>query len=350
MKSAIFSVTPLSRSCSVPPPASTCANSMWMSRSRPARTASTRARAFATTACTRSASAMTTGASGRNDDIGNPASASPPPSPDSSGIGASMTQASARSRAPSTDAFSSSRLPGLDARRLERGIVGRGDADARVVRPRLDRDGTKREVELLACGARHFLQDLRHRLVGAHRAADADEELARRPGERRQRFRLTAMLLAVHAAVGGGEERLHAVAVARERRDAEAAQCADRGPLEPVLAELRVDAVGDADGLFSAEPGEQQCELVAAQTRRGRTDGPGGGEDARGLAEHHVAELMTERVVQHLEVVEVGDDQADGPPLEACEVDLLLDERVEGAQVEQAGQRVLLGHLAQSCR
>src|SRR5207249_4486834 len=107
------------------------------------------------------------------------------------------------------------------------------------------------------------------------------------------------------------------------------------------LLELTEDAAGDGRRLALVDVLEEEGKFVAAQARRGVPRPDRAGESLRDLLDEHVARVVTERVVDVLEVVQVEEEDRHlfgVTPLPGEGVLQAVD--VEGA-VRQRGQRIV---------
>ena len=157
------------------------------------------------------------------------------------------------------------------------------------------------------------------------------------------------LLRPVHRLVGGDQHRLGAdPLLAAEHRDADA----DRRRLG---VGGRLDALGDLGAQVLAELQRpldvglrhQDRELVAGEA----------GDDVGGahpfahhlgdLADQVVAGVVAERVVDRLEAVDVDDHHRALAAVAGAEGDVLVELGAEAAAVEQPGQRVVVGQVAQ---
>jgi hypothetical protein len=187
-------------------------------------------------------------------------------------------------------------------------------------------------------------------MIPAERASGAHEHGPRRPGKRRQRFHLAAVLFAVHPAVSRREQRLRAVPVVWKGADAKTAHGRHRPSVDAYAPQRRLGRVHHRQRVVPPGARQQQRELVAAQARRRAAGAARRRKRGARRPQHVVAELVAECVVQCLEAIEVGHDQADRPRLARRRPDLLFDALVEGAEVQQPRQRVALRHVPQLVR
>ena len=228
-------------------------------------------------------------------------------------------------------------------------LAGRHEPDVGVApaQQRLDRDG-------------HAGRDRVHRLV-VQLELVARQRPAQTRGERQLRGRRRVLggveaerpaavaLGLVERAVRALEQLLEVAGVVREDRDADARRDLELVPLEHErLLERGQQVTRDDPGLLAGvalEVAEQQHELVAAVAGQHVLGACAGGEPPRDLAQQLVAGAVAERVVDHLEVIEVDVEQRDGaivPSRAGQRVDQVL---VELGAVGQPGQRVVVGHV-----
>ena len=155
----------------------------------------------------------------------------------------------------------------------------------------------------------------------------------------------------VHGQVGLHEHRVRREApVLGEQRDAQARGDAPRvaRPGEHRLAADGVEhARGDGLRLGAAALGQQHGELVPAQARQhvGVAQPPAQG--VRDVHDQLVADAVPERVVDRLEVVEVEHDRGAARAVALDLGDVALQLALERAAVEQPGERVVVGQMAQ---
>ena len=103
-----------------------------------------------------------------------------------------------------------------------------------------------------------------------------------------------------------------------------------------VAARLVGAAVGQQDGeLVAAEAGDRGAVAHALAQRVGH------------LADQLVAGAVAERVVDVLEAVDVEQHDCAARAVAGDVVDVALELALERAPVQQAGQRVVVGHVAQ---
>jgi hypothetical protein len=157
----------------------------------------------------------------------------------------------------------------------------------------------------------------------------------------------TRGLRLVHRRIGVLAHRLRRLAVVREHGDADADVDEQLGRAE---RERRLHGVGDplAHGLGRGAVARRQVadedeELVAALPGD-EVAGPHGGAQAVGhLAQQIVAEIVPERIVDALEVVEVGERERARAARRPRGIDGLVERGLEGGAVRQPGERVVVG-------
>ena len=151
----------------------------------------------------------------------------------------------------------------------------------------------------------------------------------------------------VHREVGVGEHVVGAQALFVETGDAEAG--ADRaqaaGRARDALAADRLEHV--LGGLLGVAVGHQDRELVAAEAADRHAVAESRAQRVGQRHDQLVAHPVAERVVDVLEVVEVEHERGAGRPVAADVLEVRLQRAREGAAVEQAGQRVVVGQVAQ---
>ena len=104
---------------------------------------------------------------------------------------------------------------------------------------------------------------------------------------------------------------------------------------------------GDAVGLLGRGLGEQDRELVAAEPGEHVGLAQAAAQQLRDAHDQLVAGRVAERVVDRLEVVEVEHDRRALGPVAVDEGDVAFELAFERAPVEQPGERVVVGHVAQ---
>ena len=155
---------------------------------------------------------------------------------------------------------------------------------------------------------------------------------------------------AIECGIGVGQQRRRIHAVVRIDRDADAD--ADMGEIVVDLELLsdRLDhALGERKHVFTPGiVGHQDHELVAANAS---DEGAVGLRDKTlgGCPHHHVADGMTEYVVDILEAVEIEAEDGKAARRLLRALQPLGQRRVEGAAVGQVGQRIMMGKMADPC-
>ena len=160
-----------------------------------------------------------------------------------------------------------------------------------------------------------------------------------------------ALLGVVHREVGVDEHLLAREAVAGvEARHAEARGHRARPPGGGRDGE-RAHGVehrgGDRVGLLRRGLRQQDRELVAAQPGEHVGLAQAAAQRVRHPHDQFVAGRVAERVVDRLEVVQVEHDRRALGPVALDVGDVALELALEGAAVEEPGQRVVIGHVAQ---
>jgi hypothetical protein len=130
--------------------------------------------------------------------------------------------------------------------------------------------------------------------------------------------------------------------VRRVQRDADAARHVELQRVDRDRAlELLEDAFGEQDGgRLVLEVRQHQAELVPAQTRHHVIGSKGGGQPRTDLLQEQIAEVMAERVVDLLEVVEVDQHDRDERGIRVLG-DGLAELLLEQDPVRQVGQRIM---------
>jgi hypothetical protein len=151
----------------------------------------------------------------------------------------------------------------------------------------------------------------------------------------------------VDGEVGLVDQLVRVRPVPRERRDADRDRRADRLArrldVERALRDGAPDALGDLEGLLRARLGQQDAELLAAESGRDVVVAQEGAEDLRDPLQHRVAGEMPVRVVDLPEEIEVGHDQRQRPVETGRARQLLVQRLPEVTCVEEAGLRVDAG-------
>ena len=104
---------------------------------------------------------------------------------------------------------------------------------------------------------------------------------------------------------------------------------------------------GDAVGLLGRRLGQQDRELVAAEAGEHVGLAQAAAQRVGDAHDQLVAGGVAERVVDRLEVVEVEHDRRALRPVALDVGDVALELALERAAVEQPGERVVVGHVAQ---
>ncbi len=128
-------------------------------------------------------------------------------------------------------------------------------------------------------------------------------------------------------------------------RDAHARgdECLEAVEIERLVERLD-DALRDVLGLGDVlEVLAQHDELVTAETGDGVADAHDGADPLRSLPKQHIAGLVAQAVVHHLEVVEVEEQHAESAASPTDEVDRVLCAIEEEHAVRKVGERVVGG-------
>ena len=117
----------------------------------------------------------------------------------------------------------------------------------------------------------------------------------------------TVLLRRVHGDIGPPEQRLGVVRLAREQRDADGARDVQRESLHADRdLELLQEPICDPHrDVLRRELGKHDAELVAAEPGHQVVVAEHAGQARTDLLQEQIAEVMTERVVDLLEVVQV---------------------------------------------
>ena len=154
---------------------------------------------------------------------------------------------------------------------------------------------------------------------------------------------LSGRLRRVERLIAGPEESRGRCSVERVRRDTRRDPEREACLREP-LGEQRSDLGAERFGRFGPRTREHHDELVATETGRLGTFRDRARQDVGDLLQQGVAELVTGPVVDLLEVVAVDHEQAQRTALRVGRGKPAVQQLLEPAPVEQAGQRV--GHRA----
>jgi len=155
----------------------------------------------------------------------------------------------------------------------------------------------------------------------------------------------------VHRRVGALQELLGVAAVVREAGDPDAGR--DRllrGALDRQrLAQQAEHLLGDAQRVLVVDQvGNEDRELVAAQTRAGVALAQAASDALRGEAQQRVARQVAERVVHALEAVEVEEQHGEALAVAPRGGDRLLEPVLEQRPVGEAGELVVGRELARA--
>jgi hypothetical protein len=139
--------------------------------------------------------------------------------------------------------------------------------------------------------------------------------------------------------VGGFDELVSRLGVDRVYRHADAdGDPADLGDAE--LGDAASDPLGCPGGAFFVGLRKEESELFATDAA-GHVDlSDAGLEDVAKGAQYPIADRMAERIVDDLEVVDVDDDDGEGPPVAAGSVEFLAEAIEEETVVLEAGEGI----------
>ncbi len=153
----------------------------------------------------------------------------------------------------------------------------------------------------------------------------------------------------VHGDVGVLQQRLDAVAVAREERDAEAGRTVDAVALDLDRRRDGLDelACHHGDMVLVRDIGQEHDELVAAQARHGVLDAQRLAQPVGHFREDLIADLVAEAVVDGLEAVDVDDEDGQRFSDVSVLVQRLAQAILHQAAIGQAGEGVVVGHLVE---
>ena len=180
-------------------------------------------------------------------------------------------------------------------------------------------------------------------------AARRAREDAGHLGARDHRAVAAEPLGGVERLVGGAQQAVGGLAVQREGRDPEA----DRELglvllLRQRLEHRRADRARRACTRRARRVGREQSELLAADPCRAVEAALGAVDRVGHALEDRVAGGVAVCVVDPLEAVEVADDQAERLVGAAGALELDVEHVLEAAPVEQVGERVAVGGLAEA--
>ena len=113
------------------------------------------------------------------------------------------------------------------------------------------------------------------------------------------------------------------------------------------LVHRRADALGEHEGAVLVAVGREHGELLPSHARGAVEAALGAGDGGRDAREHLVAGRVAVRVVHALEAVEVADDQAERLVRAPGALELGVEHVLEAAPVEQAGEVVAVGGVAE---
>src|SRR5262245_8428391 len=150
-------------------------------------------------------------------------------------------------------------------------------------------------------------------------------------------------LVAVHPAVGGCQQRFVAVAVVWEHRrpGTHHHRDADVGlHIEPNAVDRLLQLAPLAFRFFAAATRDHDDELIACVAHADVVWTNRGAQNPRHLAQRAIANMVPERVVDFLEVVEVHDDQRDLRPQPIGTRELPREVHEHEARIGQTRQRI----------
>ncbi len=156
------------------------------------------------------------------------------------------------------------------------------------------------------------------------------------------------LLRPVHRLVGRRQHRLGAAAPAAEHRDADADRRADRvGRAALAFGHLGTQVFAQRQRAGGIGLRHQHGELVAGEAGDDVGAAYAFAKRLGDLADQVVAGLVAERVVDRLEPVDVDDHHRALAAVAGAEGDVLVELAAEAAPVEQPGERVVVGQIAQ---
>ena len=157
----------------------------------------------------------------------------------------------------------------------------------------------------------------------------------------------SVLLRGVHRHVGPSQERLGVVRLVREQRDADGPRDVEREPLDAHGdLELFEEPVGDPHrDVLGRQLREDDAELIAPEPRHQVVVAEHAGQSRTDLLQEQITEVMPERVVDLLEVVEVdqhhGELPADPPGSLDRVGELELEQHPVGHPRERVVQRLV---------
>jgi hypothetical protein len=160
---------------------------------------------------------------------------------------------------------------------------------------------------------------------------------------------LSLLLGPVHRLVGGDQDRLAAgFALAAEHSDPDANRDAlgvRRGG--GALGDRGAQVLSKLEGPGGVGLRHQHRELVAREAGDNVSPAHPLPQDVRDLADQDIAGMVAEGVVDLLEAVDVDDHHRPLAAIASAERDVLVQLRAKAPPVEQPGQRVVIGEIAQ---
>ncbi len=157
---------------------------------------------------------------------------------------------------------------------------------------------------------------------------------------------LACRLGGIEGAVGAAQELVYAVAVVRVEGDADAGIDAEFVAVDAHGLVQRPHRLrGQVVCLVPVGALHQQGEFIAPQAGELGTRGHDAAELHGDRLEQLIADGMAQAVVDHLEVVQIEEQQGGVPATSGCTRQYLCGNGFEIAAVGQAGERVEMGHL-----
>jgi hypothetical protein len=154
----------------------------------------------------------------------------------------------------------------------------------------------------------------------------------------------------IHRRVGVAQQGVGILAVAREQADADARRGVQHmiGHLV-ILGQTALDLAGNAGGgQRTVDFRQDHDEFIAAQPGY-QVAGPDAAAQAlRHFLQQFVADVMAQRVVDVLEIVEIDQHQGQLPGLPLADAQGVGELGIERQTVGQVGQRVVIGQLGQT--
>src|SRR5919197_1830510 len=150
----------------------------------------------------------------------------------------------------------------------------------------------------------------------------------------------------VHGQIGGAHQSLRTVAAGPTKGNA-GARAHDY--LVPVERHRYLEGIGDAFGcraglVKAADVLEQNRELVAAEACDGVLFAHGCSQSTGDLTQEDVARLMSERIVDYLEIVQIEEEQGDRRPASPSAHEGMREPVDKQGAIRQPSQGVVVGH------